>query len=285
MPRAFSSLQAVGVHAGERLDQRGLAVVDVAGGADDHGAASTVELQLRQLIDELALVLQTAQIEQERAVGDACRSPAPASARNAAASRSSAVPSPRPRLSGASASAALGSSSTGSAPLPIWLWHGTTLTLRRTALPPAPPPAADAPAQRLDVGRRAREQAQRRQALRQPLRLAIEPQHRFERGQRHLVHAQRALQVDCVLIFSIELGAPDDDAGLRPAEQLVAAEGDEIGAVRPASPAASAPSAGRSGSGRPACRCPGPPRTAGRAACASAASSVSGTAAVKPWIA
>ncbi len=29
--------QAVGVHAGERTHQRGLAVVDVAGGADDHG--------------------------------------------------------------------------------------------------------------------------------------------------------------------------------------------------------------------------------------------------------
>jgi hypothetical protein len=32
--------QAVGVHAGERAHQRGLAVVDVARGADDHGARS-----------------------------------------------------------------------------------------------------------------------------------------------------------------------------------------------------------------------------------------------------
>ena len=30
-------LEAIGVDAGQRLDQRGLAVVDVARGADDHG--------------------------------------------------------------------------------------------------------------------------------------------------------------------------------------------------------------------------------------------------------
>ena len=40
MPRAFSSVQAVGIDAGQRAHQRGLAVIDVAGGADDHGAAS-----------------------------------------------------------------------------------------------------------------------------------------------------------------------------------------------------------------------------------------------------
>ncbi len=33
-------LQAVGVDAGQRAHQRGLAVVDVAGGADDHGAGA-----------------------------------------------------------------------------------------------------------------------------------------------------------------------------------------------------------------------------------------------------
>ena len=35
MPRSFSSCEAVGVDAGQRLDERRLAVVDVAGGADD----------------------------------------------------------------------------------------------------------------------------------------------------------------------------------------------------------------------------------------------------------
>ncbi len=42
---ALLFLQAVGVDAGQRLDQRGLAVIDVAGGADDdvlHGAGSMV---------------------------------------------------------------------------------------------------------------------------------------------------------------------------------------------------------------------------------------------------
>ena len=34
-------LEAVGIDAGEPADQRGLAVIDVAGGADDHGAASS----------------------------------------------------------------------------------------------------------------------------------------------------------------------------------------------------------------------------------------------------
>ena len=38
MPRAFSSGKPIGVHAGERFDQRGLAVVDVTCGADDHGS-------------------------------------------------------------------------------------------------------------------------------------------------------------------------------------------------------------------------------------------------------
>ena len=89
----------------------------------------------------------------------------------------------------------------------------------------------DPPAQRLDVGCRAREQPQRRQTLRELLRLTIELEHRLERGERHLVHTQRTLEVVAFDFFH-ELGAPDDDAGLRPAEELVAAEGHEIGAVR-----------------------------------------------------
>ena len=37
MPRFFSLGQAIGVDTSQRLDERGLAVVDVAGGGDDHG--------------------------------------------------------------------------------------------------------------------------------------------------------------------------------------------------------------------------------------------------------
>ena len=33
MPRRFSSAQPIGVDAGERVDERGLAVIDVTGGA------------------------------------------------------------------------------------------------------------------------------------------------------------------------------------------------------------------------------------------------------------
>src|SRR5207247_9341702 len=86
------------------------------------------------------------------------------------------------------------------------------------------------PAQSLDVGRRAREQPQRRQTLRELLRLTIELEHRLERGERHLVHTQRTLEVVAFDFFH-ELGAPDDDAGLRPAEELVATKRYEIGAV------------------------------------------------------
>src|SRR3989454_10177087 len=75
-----------------------------------------------------------------------------------------------------------------------------------------------------------REQPQRRQTLRELLRLTIELEHRLERGERHLVHTQRTLEV-VAFDFFYELVAPDDDAGLRPAEELVAAEGHEIGAV------------------------------------------------------
>src|SRR5439155_24608921 len=67
----FFFLQAIGVDAGERLDERRLAVVDMASGADQHDASPfRVEPELRQLSDELALILQAAQIELERAVGN-----------------------------------------------------------------------------------------------------------------------------------------------------------------------------------------------------------------------
>src|SRR3989475_12450966 len=38
----FFFRQAIGVHTGERLDERGLAVVDMARGADQHGASLDV---------------------------------------------------------------------------------------------------------------------------------------------------------------------------------------------------------------------------------------------------
>ena len=84
--------------------------------------------------------------------------------------------------------------------------------------------------QRGDLRLRAREQPQRRQALGEPIGIAIEPQRRLERGEPHLVDAQRALHRVAVDLRDQVLAA-DDEAGLRAAEQLVAGEGDEVGAV------------------------------------------------------
>src|SRR2546427_10428675 len=106
------------------------------------------------------------------------------------------------------------------------LFPYTTL-FRSYRLPPRGP---HRPAQRVAVGRGARGQRKRRQTLRELLRLTIELEHRLERGERHLVHTQRTLEV-IAFDFFYELVAPDDDAGLRPAEELVAAEGHEISAM------------------------------------------------------
>ena len=51
----------------------------------------------------------------------------------------------------------------------------------------------------------------------------------FERSERELVSAQRALQWVPAQPFD-EVSAPDDDARLRATEQLVAGEADEVGA-------------------------------------------------------
>ena len=61
----------------------------------------------------------------------------------------------------------------------------------------------------------------------------VERERPFERGERQLVGAQRALQRMAPQPLD-ELGASDDDAGLRAAEQLVAGEADEVGAGREA---------------------------------------------------
>ena len=130
--------------------------------------------------------------------------------------------------SGVSASPALGSSDTGRAPLPIWLLRlderdgrgaGERLRHRRQ----------QALRQRGDLVARARQQPQRRQPRGEAVGIGIEAQHRLERGEADLVEAQGPLQ-RVLRQRRDQIGAADDEAGLRPAEQLVAAEGDEIGA-------------------------------------------------------
>ncbi len=74
------------------------------------------------------------------------------------------------------------------------------------------------------------EEAQGRQALGEPVRVAVELQGRLDRRQPDLVDAQRPLHR-----IAVDGGDPfapaDDEARLRPAEQLVAREGDEVRAL------------------------------------------------------
>jgi hypothetical protein len=79
-------------------------------------------------------------------------------------------------------------------------------------------------AERPDLLGIAREQPQCREPQLQTVGVRIEPEHRLERRQPALVEPQRPLQRIAVELAD-EFGATDDDAGLRPAEQLVAAEG------------------------------------------------------------
>ena len=80
-----------------------------------------------------------------------------------------------------------------------------------------------------ELGARARQQAQRRDALGDAVGVAVQPEHRRQRGQRQLVAAQRPLH-GVAPDAGEEIAAAGDDAGLGPAEQLVAAEGDDVGA-------------------------------------------------------
>ena len=76
---------------------------------------------------------------------------------------------------------------------------------------------------------RTREQTQRSQPLRQQFRRAIKLQHRFQRRERQFADTQRAFQ-RMLLDLRDQIAPPDDQARLRAAKQLVAAERDEVGA-------------------------------------------------------
>ena len=82
---------------------------------------------------------------------------------------------------------------------------------------------------RLHVGRRAGEQAQRGQARAQLVGRQVQAQHGFERSQGELADAQRALQ-GVGLDFGNQLLAAHDQTGLRTTQQLVTAEGHQVGA-------------------------------------------------------
>src|SRR5687767_8359927 len=82
----------------------------------------------------------------------------------------------------------------------------------------------------MDVVQWSREQAQDRQAAGERVGVEIERQDGRERRDRDFVHAQGALH-RIAADTANEIGASGDDPGLRAAEQLVSAEGDEIRAV------------------------------------------------------
>ena len=74
------------------------------------------------------------------------------------------------------------------------------------------------------------EEAERRQALGEAVGVAVEAQRRLQRGEADLVDAHGALHRVAV-DQRHEIAAADDEAGLRSAKQLVAGEGDEVGAL------------------------------------------------------
>ena len=195
--------QPVGVLAGERAHEPRLAVVDVAGGADRQRHARTAAATSSTLV-----VRERAAVEQQPAVADDPDHGRLAAPRSGAASRSS------------TAQANDGSSASGSAPPP------TRPTVSSTSPPTA---AASRSARARTVAASSCEHAQHRDLAERALRLEVEQQRAFERGEAELVDAQRAVQrVPAQLLDQV--GAPDDDPRLRAAEQLVAAEADEVGA-------------------------------------------------------
>ena len=182
MPRAFSSGRRSVSTPVSALHQRGLAVVDVAGGADDHAGLSA-----RRFARNAASSLQAAQVEHERARPRCGRSPDGGSARSRGGERAAGVArrgGARGRRSAASRPAARRCRS-GSR-------SGRTSTRQRRQRASATRGASRA-RQRRDLGLGPRQQPQRRQPLGQPVGIAVEPQRRLERREAHLVDAQRAL--------------------------------------------------------------------------------------------
>ena len=123
-----------------------------------------------------------------------------------------ATPRPRRRRTASSAS--------GSAPPPT----------RRTVSSTSPPTAAASRSARArTTGGVLAEHPQHGHLAQRPLGVEVEQQRSLERGEAELVDAQRAVQRMPAQALD-QVGAADDDSGLRAAEQLVAAEADEVGA-------------------------------------------------------
>ena len=180
-------LQAVGIDAGQRAHERGLAVVDMARGADDHVPRAAA--RLRQ--EGRARPRGSAGRARSACVLDAAdhRDRQAGAARPRARQRAACCRVSRGRI----ASPALGTDSTGNAPEPIWLAQSIVLDGETLAQRPRASGAARrcASAAISVFGRASRRSVGRRCG--QPVRIAIEPQRRLEHREPHLVDAQRAL--------------------------------------------------------------------------------------------
>ena len=255
--------QPVGVLAGQRADEPRLAVVDVPGGAD------------RQRHRQARATRATRDRACERRRAATSSTSASVSVRQSSSSAAVADDADTggsPRRSGAASS-----SSTAHA-------NARELRERQRAAADARDRLLDLAAdeRREPLGARAHglerlvEHPQHRDLAPRALGVEVERERPLERGERQLVRAQRALQRMAAQPLD-EVGAPDDDAGLRPAEELVAGEADEIGAGGEARRGGrlvadverARPSRGRR-------------RAAARARCATPASSASAGCSVKP---
>ena len=146
------------------------------------------------------------------------------------ASFSRRPPNPRFPSVGCTTSAVLGRELAGCAPLPIWLWTGCRVTLPAIAPPKLRVPAAD-------VRRRPRspwpagQETQGRKFLCQPVGIVVKAQDGLQGGDGELAEPHRPLH-GIALDPGDEVCAPGHDPGLRPAQELVAAERDEVRARR-----------------------------------------------------
>ena len=203
--------QPVGVGARQRLDEAGLAVVDVPGRPQREPTGGRHEARQLSTAAATAATSSSAIVRQSRSV----RPSRTRATTGVGAARSVADRSP------SSAQAALGSSSSGSAPPPT----------RATVSTTSPPAAAASRSARalIDVDVLVQHPQHRDLALR-PLRIEIEKQCPLERREGQLVRTQRPLQ-RMTPQPTDQLRPAADDPGLRPTEQLVAGEGDEVGAA------------------------------------------------------
>ena len=150
-------------------------------------------------------------------------------ARSRRASASTAPPRSALGASGVRASPALGSSDTGSAPLPIWL-RGLDHCHRRRAVECLARPAARA-ARPSPRSRRAGRVSSRSAGSRAASRSGSAYSRNTASSAASRILSRRSARFSGFFASARDqLGAADDKPGLRPAEQLVAAERHQIGA-------------------------------------------------------